>query len=77
MKEHLSPHLENYMFSISKHCQLWCQLMYGILIFWASLLQLGSVGRLLDLVLEHELFPRRIHEEANFDQVQIECFKKL
>ena len=34
---------EYYMFSASIHCQLWCQLMYGILIFWANLLQLGSV----------------------------------
>lgn len=76
-KEHSTPHTEHFMFEESIHCQLWCQLMYGILIFWANLLQLRSVGGLLDFVLDQRLYPLRIPDDANFDEDEIKCLKKL
>ena len=64
----------NYNFS-DAHLQLWCRLMFGILVFFANHLELGSVLDLLGFILAHNLFPETISAEANFDSDHV-CFLK-
>ena len=71
------PHSKHYKFSLDIHLQLWCQLTFGILVFLASRLQLGSVVDLLGFVLAEGLFPQRIADDANFGDDQVDCLKKL
>ena len=61
---------ESYSFS-DVYLQLWCQLMYGILVFFASRLQLGSVTELLQIVLLNNLFPNYNGDVASFDAYQM------
>ena len=67
---------ESYSFS-NVYLQLWCQLMYGILVFFASRLQLGSVTELLQIVLLNNLFPNYNGDVANFGAYQMDRLGKV
>ena len=82
-KESLSRHVESshkshWKFSNSDvYLLLWCQLMFGILVFFASELNLSSVVDLLQIVLAHKLFPEFHGDVKSFDESQIGSLRKV
>lgn len=84
-RKKLTWHVENssrshwkntYIFSNSHfYMLLWCQLMYGILVFFADQLNLSSVVQLLQIVLEFKLYPELHGDVEGFNAHQISRLK--
>ena len=69
---HDQPHFSDF------HLPYWCQLMYGVLLFFINHLGLSSFFELLQYVLSNNLFPpQQIESETMFDHGQIRLLKEL
>ena len=83
VKGKLSRHVEgsgkahsDHLFS-DYHLELWCRLMFAVLIFLANHLELDSVADLLLFVVSHQLFSEHNSNDVPFDSEQVRYRQKI